>query len=135
MQPCPVPTPSPTLAGCLADLRREVDERWPHRDRSSDGWIGDAAHSRRVSDHNPDQYGVVHALDLTAAGIQPWTVVLAAVMHPATTYVIFRGRIWSRSHAFYVRHYDGPDNHARHVHVSVSADRRLQNSRRPWLHG
>lgn len=126
--------PTPSLAGTLADLRREVDARWPGRDRSSDGWIGDAAHSQRVSDHNPDESGVVHALDVTAKGIAPWTLVLAAVMHPATTYVIFRGRIWSRRHGFYVRRYNGPDPHRSHVHISVSGDSRLANSRRPWLH-
>lgn len=45
-------------------LRRQVDKRWPNRDKRSDGWIGDADHQDRVSDHNPDSKGVVHAIDI-----------------------------------------------------------------------
>ena len=45
-------------------LRDQVDARWPNRDKQSDGWIGDAAHAGRASDHNPDKRGYVFAIDL-----------------------------------------------------------------------
>ena len=46
-------------------LRQQIDERWPARDRRSDGWIGDARHQKnRRSLHNPDKHGVVYALDI-----------------------------------------------------------------------
>lgn len=45
-------------------LRDQIDNRWPDRDKRSDGWIGDPAHAARVSDHNPDSKGVVHAIDV-----------------------------------------------------------------------
>jgi len=45
-------------------LRKQIDAKWPKRDRRSDGWIGDPAHAARVSDHNPDRDGIVHALDI-----------------------------------------------------------------------
>lgn len=45
-------------------LRNQINKRWPHRDKASDGWIGDPAHQARVSDHNPDSKGVVHAIDI-----------------------------------------------------------------------
>lgn len=124
----------PRLARSLANLRAEVDAQWPDRDRRSDGWIGDESHAGRVSDHNPDASGVVHALDVTAATIRPWEVVLAAVLHPATTYVIYDRRIWSRRRGFRVRPYDGADPHRSHVHVSVATESRRAESRRPWMH-
>jgi hypothetical protein len=46
-------------------LRKQLDARFPRRDRSSDGWVGDSAHASRASDHNPDRLGWVHAIDLT----------------------------------------------------------------------
>ena len=44
-------------------LRDQIDRRWPNRHKRSDGWIGDAAHAARKSDHNPID-GVVFALDI-----------------------------------------------------------------------
>lgn len=45
-------------------LRAQIDRRWPGRDRRSDGWIGDRAHSARASQHNPDKNGIVRAIDI-----------------------------------------------------------------------
>ena len=45
-------------------LRDQINKRWPDRDKRSDGILGDAAHSARISDHNPDSNGYVHALDI-----------------------------------------------------------------------
>lgn len=45
-------------------LRNQVNLKWPHRDRRTDGWVGDRKHSERVSDHNPDENGIVHAIDI-----------------------------------------------------------------------
>jgi hypothetical protein len=42
------------LTAGLANLRTQVDARFPNRDRTSDGTIGDVAHQARVSGHNPD---------------------------------------------------------------------------------
>ena len=45
-------------------LRDQINEKWPKRDKRSDGWIGDRAHQARKSDHNPDKDGWVHAIDI-----------------------------------------------------------------------
>jgi hypothetical protein len=52
-------------------LRSQVNRRWPDRDKASDGWIGDRAHGARISDHNPDARGWVHALDIDADLLGP----------------------------------------------------------------
>ena len=53
-------------------LRDQVDARWPKRDKRSDGWIGDAAHSNRASFHNAKN-GVVFAIDIDENfGIGKW---------------------------------------------------------------
>ena len=53
------------LARSLETLRAQINALSPNRSKASDGTIGDAAHSARTSDHNPDGGGVVRALDLT----------------------------------------------------------------------
>ena len=54
-------------------LRDQINERFPDRDKSSDGWVGDAAHVARASFHNPDKNGWVHALDIDENfGIGKW---------------------------------------------------------------
>jgi len=45
-------------------LRDQLNRKYPKRDKRSDGWVGDSAHSARKSDHNPDSKGRVHALDI-----------------------------------------------------------------------
>jgi hypothetical protein len=123
----------PRLARSLRRLGRTVDEAWPDRSRKSDGWVGDAAHTLRVSDHNPDHQGIVHAVDITARGIRPWPVVIAALLHPATNYVIFSGLIWSRSTALQPVRYTGVDPHLTHLHVSIRHARSAEQSTAEWL--
>jgi hypothetical protein len=56
----------PKLCAAGIILRTQVNERWPNRDKRTDGWIGDKAHQARQSDHNPDAKGWVRAIDLDA---------------------------------------------------------------------
>ncbi len=44
----------PKLSKSVVQLREQADDAYPDRDRKSDGTIGDAKHSTRKSDHNPD---------------------------------------------------------------------------------
>jgi hypothetical protein len=48
----------------IAALKKQIDERWAKRDHASDGIKGDSAHASRISDHNEDSQGYVHALDV-----------------------------------------------------------------------
>lgn len=124
----------PRLARSLRHLAREVDATWPNRGSSADGWIGDDAHTRTVSDHNPDPDGIVHALDITLFGDRADAVVQAAVAHPATRYVIHDRQIFSSRNEFMPEPYLGPNPHTNHVHVSIKHTHRAERSRARWLH-
>lgn len=121
------------LAPTLKVLRDEVNKRWPNRDRTSDGWIGDAAHQARKSDHNPDgDDGSVNALDIDKDGIDPLLVVRRCIQHPSTEYVIFDRTIWSRSRGFRAARYTGSNPHDKHIHVSVGHASSREDSSRTW---
>lgn len=123
------------LAQSLQNLRREVDARWPGRDRTSDGWIGDPSHQARPSDHNPDWAagGVVRAVDLDKDGMDGMAVVAAAIRHEATNYVIHNRLIWSRIRDFRPIDYTGINAHYSHVHVSIRHTDEAETSPAPWL--
>jgi hypothetical protein len=44
----------PVLTAGMASLRDAFDRRFPNRSKVSDGWIGDNAHRKTRSSHNPD---------------------------------------------------------------------------------
>lgn len=108
------------LAPCLHRLFAEIDANWPNRDRRTDGWIGDADHQTRESDHNPDSRGIVHAIDIDKDGPDPIFIVEQCISeNRPTEYVIFNRTIWSRTKDFRPRAYTGKNPHTDHIHVSI----------------
>lgn len=134
------------VARSLTTLRDQVNAAHPLRDKRSDGTIGDARHAAQVSDHNPDAYGVVRALDLDhdpdgktyadKLDAHALADTLVASRDPRLKYVISRGRI-ARSYpkngrpAFTWQTYTGSDPHDTHVHVSVVGTS-LADRTTPW---
>ncbi len=60
---------NPWLSKAAAQLRNQIDDSYPDRQRKSDGWNADANHKRRgKSDHIPDPKAnfVVRAIDVDA---------------------------------------------------------------------
>jgi hypothetical protein len=123
---------SPFLAPTLVRLRQSINLAWPNRSHELDGWIGDAAHQARVSDHNPDERGMVHAIDVTAAGIHVPTVLAWVLASPYVNYVIHDRRIWQASDWFAPRHYTGDNPHTDHIHVSISYTNIAETGPAPW---
>jgi hypothetical protein len=123
------------LAPSLAQLRNEINARWPGRGRTSDGWIGDARHQARKSDHNPDGKGCVHAIDVDKDGIDPALLVATAIRDPRTSYVIWNRKIYSRTSGFKARAYHGQNAHTHHVHVSILSMPGAEANVAAWYHG
>lgn len=108
------------LANVLIRARAGVNLRYPNRDRTSDGWIGDAAHQARTSDHNPDSRGIVHAIDVDKDGIHVPTVIASLLLHASTNYLIHNRRILDRDmRDFYPAKYTGINPHTGHIHGSI----------------
>lgn len=125
------------LAPSLAALGKEVNDLYPDRDKSSDGTIGDADHASRVSDHNPDAAGWVHARDITndpAHGFDAgkFARTLAARRDPRVNYIISNGEIWKSRTGKWER-YTGPNGHFKHAHVSIHRTDAARNDTSPWL--
>lgn len=120
------------LAQSLVVLRDEINTLWPNRSKVSDGWIGDAAHSARTSDHNPNARGSVNALDVTRNGIDTAILLNATIGDPRVNYVIFNRKIWSRSRNWVARTYSGANPHTGHVHVSLLQTQAAETNTSPW---
>ncbi len=115
------------LANSLVELRKQVNEGYPSRSKDSDGSIGDERHSALTSDHNPDQNGIVRAIDIThdpAHGFDSYKFanMLLAKQDPRLKYVISNRRIGAGPagpQPGVWRKYTGTNPHDHHVHVSV----------------
>lgn len=107
------------LAPSLVKLREQVNTRWPNREKTSDGWIGDTSHQARKSDHNPDwdADGIVRAIDVDKDGINVDELLAAVVGDARVAYVIWNRHIWT--HAAGWQPYSGTNAHTAHIHVSI----------------
>ena len=122
---------SPKLCKAGQQLRLQVDDSYPDRDRTSDGWIGDVRHSARPSDHNPDAAGIVRAIDidrdLSGKAKPDLMPDLADQIRLAAkrgdkriSYIIFNGRIASSRMGWRWRKYSGINPHTKHCHISFT---------------
>jgi hypothetical protein len=119
----------PLLCKAGQQLREQIDDSFPDRDRKSDGWIGDAKHSNRKSDHNPDKVnGYVRAIDVdkdldsrssTGAYLAD-QIRLCAKKDRRISYVIFAGKISSAKSFWRWRTYSGINRHDAHIHISFT---------------
>lgn len=119
-----MPPVKPYLAPSLVTFRASINSAYPKRDKASDGWIGDAAHRARKSEHNPDAKGCVHAIDVDIDDGDPGRdlvrdILKTCIGHKDVWYVIYNGIIYSRTHDWKALRYTGDNPHKTHVHISI----------------
>lgn len=134
------------VAKSLLMLYDQVDSMLPStRKAGNDGSVGDLSHQATKSDHNPNDSGIVTAIDITddpASGFDAdaFAESLRRVRDSRLKYVIWRGRIFGdegyaqRNGATayqWAERNKGPGDHSEHVHVSVDAD--SADDVRPWV--
>lgn len=113
------------LAHSLVALRDQVNAKFPTRSKLSDGWIGDAAHNARLSQHNPNSAGVVCAIDITedlSVGLDCNRLMaeLDASNDDRIFYLIHDGMIDNSNDV--TTPYTGANKHTKHMHISVKWD-------------
>jgi len=120
----------PRLSKAAIQFREQFDDSFPNRLRDSDGWIGDARHAARKSDHSPDAQGWVRAIDIdrdlsgkAKPDLMPDLVdqvrlLCKSGLEKRISYIIFDGFIYSAKFRFIKRKYTGANKHTKHAHFS-----------------
>jgi hypothetical protein len=111
-------------------LREQIDDDYPDRDRRSDGWVADARHiAKGNSDHIPDAGGIVRALDIDAdlnAHKEEAYALVEKIRKCAKRgdkrikYIIYDGKIMSPILNWKRRTYKGANPHRSHFHISFT---------------
>ena len=117
------------LCAAGIQLREQIDDDYPDRDRKSDGWIADARHlAKGSSDHIPVD-GIVRAIDvdadLSAHKEEAYALVekirkLAKKGDKRIKYIIYDGKIMSPILGWKRRAYKGANPHRSHLHISFT---------------
>lgn len=129
------------VAASLDKLLAQLNGMAPWRSKASDGAIGDAAHATRVSDHNPwfvlNGQHLVTARDFThdpTNGLDCNWLAETLVAHKDSRikYIIWNSRIISATNGVarwkWVP-YTGPNQHTKHLHLSVVDNASCDDSR------
>ena len=120
----------PILCKAGQQLREQIDDSFPDRDRKSDGWIADARHAKTgTSDHIPDPINaIVRGLDIDANldSRASTSVYLADQIRQCARrdkrikYIIHKGKIASAKSLWIFRPYSGYNRHDSHIHISFT---------------
>jgi peptidoglycan hydrolase-like protein with peptidoglycan-binding domain len=125
----------------LTTVRAEFNSAFPGRDKKTDGWIAGGGHTVSNTGHVGDRSGdaeykdgdsldEVRAIDVDkdlvpGSGVDYMELVVQYLVKKARAggyipfrYIIYKGRIWSRSTGWTTRTYTGSNKHTEHAHFS-----------------
>lgn len=125
----------------LDEGHAQLNERFPKRDKKSDGLWGDRSHQASKSSHNGDKSGnpewrdgdskdEVRARDwdkdlkdaetgtTMEQVVQEWVLLCRNGKMWWIRYIIYNGRIWHQNDGFKTHTYKGKNKHSEHVHVN-----------------
>src|SRR3954470_15957939 len=122
----------------LQNLRSQFNARWPNRDHTSDGTIGDSAHQAETSGHNPDDTSgsraawtgdpdsdpEVRAWDADSDFREPGASAQEVVDHmrhlpglsSVIRYIIYNRKMYHARDGFAATAYSGASAHTEHIH-------------------
>ncbi len=108
---------------------RQATAHWPKRKKASDGLLPSKAHVHQNpnSDHNSG-----FAVDLThdpEKGVYCQVIYSELQKDPRVKYLIFKGKIWSKSKGEQI--YTGSNPHNKHLHISIKEE--CGNDTSPWF--
>jgi hypothetical protein len=126
----------------LDEGRNQLNDRFPKRAKLAEGGIGDTAHQKSTSSHNPDDTSGASAEFNDKDGkreirardydknlnddkgvvmedvVQLWVKLARQGVLWWVRYIIYNGRIWHKKDGFVSRKYTGSNRHTDHAHVN-----------------
>ncbi len=123
-----IPLAKKATPAAIAVLR-QATAHWPKRAKASDGLLPSAAHVHQNpnSDHNSG-----FAVDLThdpEKGVYCQVIYTELQKDPRVKYLIFKGKIWSKTKGEHI--YTGSNPHNKHIHISIKEE--CGNDTSPWF--
>jgi len=123
-----IPLAKKATPAAIAVLR-QATAHWPKRKKASDGLLPSKAHVHQNpnSDHNSG-----FAVDLThdpEKGVYCQVIYSELQKDPRVKYLIFKGKIWSKSKGEHI--YTGSNPHNKHLHISIKEE--CGNDTSPWF--
>lgn len=123
-----IPLAKKATPAAIAVLR-QATALWPKRKKASDGLLPSKAHVHQNpnSDHNSG-----FAVDLThdpEKGVYCQVIYTELQKDPRVKYLIFKGKIWSKTKGEHI--YTGSNPHNKHLHISIKEE--CGNDTSPWF--